>query len=170
MPESHPRSNSLPSVKQALSMSRRISDLLSAGQWSVLWGERLAGIAKPRILISLFLASSAFYCFVIGRDRYTSVSEFVIQRAAPLQGASASFLAGSPTAPPKVLASIVDVHNLQVYPKSEEIKNRCSLMARSSNRHTAPCFPTCGLDCMPIAPHQHSLIFTENNCMSPLSL
>ena len=38
----------------------------------------------PQVLISLFLASSAVYCFVIGRNRYTSVSEFVIQQAAPL--------------------------------------------------------------------------------------
>ena len=63
-----------------------------------LWRERLARIARPRVLISAFLATSAFYCFVIGRDRYTSVSEFVIQQAAPLNTSSASVLAGAAAA------------------------------------------------------------------------
>ena len=124
MPESHPRSNSFLSIKQVLSKSFRIPALFPTDQLSVLWGERLAGIAKPKVLISLFLASSAFYCFVIGRDRYTSVSVFVIQRAAPLQGASASVLAGSTTAPPQVLTSLVDGQYLQVYLESSDIKNR----------------------------------------------
>ena len=124
IPESHPRSNSSLSIKKALSKSSRISDLLPTDQLSVLWSERLAGITKPRVLISLFLATSAFYCFVIGRDRYTSVSEFVIQRAAPLEGASASVLAGSTTAPPQVLTSLVDGQYLQVYLESSDIKNR----------------------------------------------
>ena len=54
------------------------------------WQERLNLLKKPRVLISLFLASSALYCFVIGRDRYISVSEFVIQQAVPLNTSSAS--------------------------------------------------------------------------------
>ena len=124
MPESHTRSNSSLSIKKALSKSSQISDLLPTDKLSVLWSERLAGIAKPRVLISLFLATSAFYCFVIGRDRYTSVSEFVIQRAAPLEGTSASVLAGSTTAPPQVLTSLVDGQYLQVYLESSDIKNR----------------------------------------------
>ena len=64
-----------------------------------LWRERLDRVARPRVLVSVFLAASAFYCFVIGRDRYTSVSEFVIQQAAPLEGASVSVLAGAAAAP-----------------------------------------------------------------------
>ncbi|WP_226409655.1 sugar ABC transporter [Synechococcus sp. MU1625] len=80
-------------------------------------------IAKPRVLISVFLATSAFYCFVIGRDRYTAVSEFVIQQALPLEGASASVLSGAAAAP-QVLTSLVDGQYLQVYLESSDVKNR----------------------------------------------
>ena len=48
------------------------------------WRSRLRTLTKPRVLVSLFLATSALYCFGIGRDRYTAVSEFVIQQAIPL--------------------------------------------------------------------------------------
>ena len=87
------------------------------------WKDRFEILKKPRVLISLFLASSAFYCFVIGRDRYTSVSEFVIQQAAPLNTSSASVLAGAAAAP-QVLTSLVDGQYLQVYLASSEVKNR----------------------------------------------
>nr|WP_244281220.1 sugar ABC transporter [Synechococcus sp. UW106] len=87
------------------------------------WRERLDRIAKPRVLISVFLATSAFYCFVIGRDRYTSVSEFVIQQALPLEGSSASVLAGAAAAP-QVLTSLVDGQYLQVYLESSDVKAR----------------------------------------------
>ena len=72
----------------------------------LVWRERVKRFAKPKVLISAFLATSAFYCFVIGRDRYTSVSEFVIQQAAPLDGAAASVTAGATA--PQVLTSLVD--------------------------------------------------------------
>ena len=75
------------------------------------------------MLISLFLASSAVYCFVIGRNRYTSVSEFVIQQAAPLNTTGASVLAGAAAAP-QVLTSLVDGQYLQVYLASADVKNR----------------------------------------------
>ena len=87
------------------------------------WKDRFEILKKPRVLISLFLATSAFYCFVIGRDRYTSVSEFVIQQAAPLETSSASVLAGAAAAP-QVLTSLVDGQYLQVYLASSEVKNR----------------------------------------------
>ena len=80
-------------------------------------------IARPKVLISAFLATSAFYCFVIGRDRYTSVSEFVIQQAAPLNTSSASVLAGAAAAP-QVLTSLVDGQYLQVYLASSDVKTR----------------------------------------------
>jgi capsular polysaccharide transport system permease protein len=86
------------------------------------WKERLTILKKPRVLISLFLASSALYCFVIGRDRYISVSEFVIQQAVPLNTSSASVLAGAASAP-QVLTSLVDGQYLQVYLASSEVKN-----------------------------------------------
>ena len=90
---------------------------------SAAWQSRFSTLKKPRVLLSLFLASSAFYCFVLGRDRYTSVSEFVIQQAAPLNTSSASVLAGAAAAP-QVLTSLVDGQYLQVYLASSEVKNR----------------------------------------------
>jgi capsular polysaccharide transport system permease protein len=99
------------------------SVLSSDGTPPSAWQERLTVLKKPRVLISLFLASSALYCFVIGRDRYTSVSEFVIQQAAPLNSSSASVLAGAAAAP-QVLTSLVDGQYLQVYLASSEVKNR----------------------------------------------
>ena len=98
-------------------------DSNSPGILSPAWTERLAVLKKPIVLISLFLASSALYCFVIGRDRYTSVSEFVIQQAAPLNTSSTSVLAGAAAAP-QVLTSLVDGQYLQVFLASSEVKNR----------------------------------------------
>jgi capsular polysaccharide transport system permease protein len=100
-----------------------VSDSKGYGILSPIWTERLIVLKKPRVLISLFLASSAFYCFVIGRDRYISVSEFVVQQAAPLNTSSASVLAGAAAAP-QVLTSLVDGQYLQVYLASSEVKNR----------------------------------------------
>ncbi|GIS14339.1 MAG: hypothetical protein CM15mP116_09220 [Synechococcus sp.] len=100
----------------------------------------MARVAKPRVLISAFLATSAFYCFVIGRDRYTSVSEFVIQQAAPLEGTSASVLAGSATAP-QVLTSLVDGQYLQVYLESSDVKNRLFPDGKKLEKAYRPKFP-----------------------------
>ena len=123
MPESNQSPSSFSDTARKLSSSFRIPDFLLADQIPPVWRERLARAAKPRVLISAFLATSAFYCFVIGRDRYTAVSEFVIQQAAPLEGTSASVLAGSAAAP-QVLTSLVDGQYLQVYLESSDIKNR----------------------------------------------
>ena len=91
-----------------------IRNFLLPNNSKLVWRERFDKFAKPRVLISAFLATSALYCFVIGRDRYTSVSEFVIQQAAPLDGASASIVSGT-AASPQVLTSLVDGQYLQVY-------------------------------------------------------
>ena len=96
---------------------------LSSGRLSPVWREGLARLATPRGMISAFLAASAFYCFVIGRDRYTSVSEFVIQQALPLDGTTASVLSGS-TSAPQVLTSLVDGQYLKVYLESADVKTR----------------------------------------------
>ena len=74
---------------------------------------RLRSLAQPRAMVSLFLASSALYCFAIGRDRYMAVSEFVIQQAVPLNTSSSSVLGGAAAAP-QVLTSLVDGQYLQV--------------------------------------------------------
>ena len=101
----------------------RIPTSLPSDQLSPVWRERLERLAKPKVLISAFLAASAFYCFVVGRDRYTATSEFVIQQALPLDGRSASVLSGSGSAP-SVLISLLDGQYLQVYLESSDVKNR----------------------------------------------
>ena len=118
-----PRSSSSSSLRKELSSPFRVPSALAQAQFTPLWRERLARIARPKVLISAFLATSAFYCFVVGRDRYTAVSEFVIQQAAPLEGASASVLAGAAAAP-QVLTSLVDGQYLQVYLESADVKAR----------------------------------------------
>ena len=123
MPESNQYPSTFFSISKKLSSSFKFFESVEADQFVSLWRDRLARIAKPRILISAFLATSAFYCFVIGRDRYTAVSEFVIQQAAPLDGSSASVLAGAASSP-QVLTSLVDGQYLQVYLESSDIKNR----------------------------------------------
>ena len=110
-------------ASKKLSSSFPVLNLFDKEQFPPFWRERLALVAKPRVLISAFLATSAFYCFVIGRDRYTAVSEFVIQQAMPLEGSSASVLAGAAAAP-QVLTSLVDGQYLQVYLESSEVKAR----------------------------------------------
>ena len=123
MPDSNQSFSSLPAAPKKLSSSFRLPGFVVLHQFASLWRERLARVAKPRVLISAFLATSAFYCFVIGRDRYTAISEFVIQQAAPLDGSSASVLAGAASSP-QVLTSLVDGQYLQVYLESSDIKTR----------------------------------------------
>ena len=116
------------------------SDSLELDQPALVWRQRLKKYAKPRIVISAFLLTSAFYCFVIGRDRYTSVSEFVIQQAAPLQGGSTSVLAGAAAAP-QVMTSLVDGQYLQVYLESSDIKNRLFPDAHNLEKDYQPKLP-----------------------------
>ena len=123
MPESIPTSSSSTSLQKELSSPFQVSSFLAQAQLTPVWRERLDRFTKPKVLISAFLATSAFYCFVIGRDRYTAVSEFVIQQAMPLEGSSSSVLAGSAAAP-QVLTSLVDGQYLQVYLESSEVKSR----------------------------------------------
>ena len=125
MTELKPHSRLLPS---ALRRSRflsplRIAVLTILSQSIPIWHDRFRSITRPKLLISFFLATSAFYCFVIGRDRYTAVSEFVIQQAAPFNAsASPAFTGASAVASPQVLASLLDAQYLQVYLESAEVK------------------------------------------------
>ena len=121
MPKPLPPSESSSFLKEGVTSDP--ADSLELDQPALVWRQRLKKYAKPRIIISAFLLTSALYCFVIGRDRYTSVSEFVIQQAAPLQGGSTSVLAGAAAAP-QVMTSLVDGQYLQVYLESSDIKNR----------------------------------------------
>ena len=117
-----PASLSSPFKKQ-ISSVMRIPRAIVAGQSAQVWRDRLNRVASPKGLISTFLVASALYCFVIGRDRYTATSEFVIQTAAPFETASASVLAGAAAAP-QVLTSLVDGQYLQVYLESADVKER----------------------------------------------
>ena len=127
--------SSLASVKNSILLKLSRFDNSSSA-----WEIRLSTLRKPRTVISLFLASSAFYCFVIGRDRYTSVSEFVIQQALPPQGASAAVLAGGSSAP-QVLSGLVDGQYLQVYLASPEVKNRLYADPKVLEKEYKPSFP-----------------------------
>ena len=140
MPETSRSSVPFSIATKKLSSSFRFLDFSKIGELSPPWRERLARVAKPRVLISAFLATSAFYCFVIGRDRYTSVSEFVIQQAAPLEGTTASILGGSATAP-QVLTSLVDGQYLQVYLESSDVKNRLFPDGKKLEKAYRPKFP-----------------------------
>lgn len=104
------------------------------------WRTRLRTLAQPRVLVSLFLATSALYCFGIGRDRYTAVSEFVIQQAIPLNTSSSSVLGGAAGAP-QVLTSLVDGQYLQVYLGSADVKNRLYPEAATLETLYRPSFP-----------------------------
>jgi len=140
MPDPIQVSSSFTALRNELSSSLQNAGFLDQGQLSPLWRERLARLTKPRVLISAFLATSAFYCFVIGRDRYTAVSQFVIQQPAPLDGSAASVLAGSATAP-QVLTSLVDGQYLQVYLESSDIKNRLFPDGKKLEEAYRPRFP-----------------------------
>ena len=127
--------SALASVKNSLLLTLSRFDNSSSS-----WEIRFSTLRKPRTLISLFLASTAFYCFVIGRDRYTSVSEFVIQRAAPPQAVSSTVLAGGVLSP-SVLSSLVDGQYLQVYLASPEVKNRIYADPKALEKEYKPSFP-----------------------------
>ena len=127
-------------ASKKLSSSFPLLNLFDKEQFPPFWREKLATVAKPRVLISAFLATSALYCFVIGRDRYTSVSEFVIQQAAPLEGTATSVLAGSAVAP-QILTSLVDGQYLQVYLESSDVKTRLFPDSKKFEKVYRPQFP-----------------------------
>ena len=140
MPELNRSSIPFSFASKKLFSSFRFPSFSKIRHLTPLWHERLARVAKPRVLISVFLATSAFYCFFIGRDRYTSVSEFVIQQAAPLEGTTASILGGSATSP-QVLTSLVDGQYLQVYLESSDVKNRLFPDGKKLEKAYRPKFP-----------------------------
>lgn len=140
MPEPTPASDSSNYFYRRFASILKFSVDMSSDQSFPLWRDRLGRLTRPRILISSFLVLSALYCFVIGRDRFTSTSEFVIQQALPLDGSSASILSGASTAP-SVLMSLLDGQYLQVYLESADVKNRLFPDPASFERDYAPEFP-----------------------------
>ena len=155
MPEVNSPSNVSAPLHKENSSSSMTDSLLSPDRSAVVWRERLKRVARPQTLISVFLASSAFYCFVIGRDRYTAVSEFVIQQATPLNTSAASVLAGAAAAP-QVLTSLVDGQYLQVYLESSDVKTRLFPDSKQLEQDYSVKFPDlwAGLSAKSSAPQQ----------------
>ena len=121
-------------------MLSRMQPSLASEYLSSVWRWRLEQLARPRVLISAFLAASALYCFVVGRDRYTATSEFVIQQALPPNGVSASVLSGTGSAP-SVLISLLDGQYLQVYLESSDVKSRLFSDGKKFEQAYRPKFP-----------------------------
>lgn len=121
-------------------MLSRMQPSLASEYLSPVWRWRLEQLARPRVLISAFLAASALYCFVVGRDRYTATSEFVIQQALPPNGVSASVLSGTGSAP-SVLISLLDGQYLQVYLESSDVKSRLFSDGKKFEQAYRPKFP-----------------------------
>ena len=140
MPESTSPASSSTFPERSSPSLLRIPSSLSPDQLSPVWRRQLGRFMKPRVFISSFLAASAFYCFVIGRDRYTSTAEFVIQGALPLDGGSASMLSGVSTTP-SVLLSLMDGQYLQVHLESSDIKKRLFPDGKKMEQEYAPKWP-----------------------------
>ena len=140
MPESTPPSSSPSTSGKGFPLLARIPTSLPSDQLSPVWRERLERLTKPKVLVSAFLAASAFYCFAIGRDRYTATSEFVIQQAMPLDGGKSSVLSGASSAP-SVLVSLLDGQYLQVYLASSDVKNRLFPDGKKFEKDYRPTFP-----------------------------
>ncbi|HCP36447.1 MAG TPA: sugar ABC transporter [Verrucomicrobiales bacterium] len=81
----------------------------------------LQGLFNVTTLAGAFVAISAVYCFGIGRDRYQASSEFVIKQ--PLPPATASTMVLGTMQSSSVLSSLEDGRYLQVYLKSNAVKN-----------------------------------------------
>jgi len=107
------------------SLLRFPSSLPAAAQDKIVRSRRtkILSFVKPEFFAYTFLAFSALYCFAIGRDRYKTVSEFVIQQAAPLNTSSSSVLSGTASAP-QVMSSLVDGQYLQVYLTSPNVMKK----------------------------------------------
>ena len=114
----------LPKEKPA-SLLRFPGSMPAAAQENIVKSRRtkILSFVKPEFFAYTFLAFSALYCFAIGRDRYKTVSEFVIQQAAPLNASSASILSGTASSP-QVMSSLVDGQYLQVYLASPNVMKK----------------------------------------------
>lgn len=122
--------------------------------WS--WRTLLSG----SVLATLFLTGSAFYCFVIGRDRYTSVSEFVIKQPMP-PSATGSVLLGGTAMSTSVLASLEDGRYLQTYLKSSDVKQNVFPDSDVFKTKYAPVAPDDWSGLQPDAVEQAQLAFFQ---------
>ena len=80
----------------------------------------LKGLLNSGTLAAAFVVVSAVYCFGVGRDRYQATSEFVIKQPLPPASASTTVLGSMQSS--SVLSSLEDGRYLQVYLKSNAVK------------------------------------------------
>ncbi|MBD1194988.1 sugar ABC transporter [Vulcanococcus sp. Clear-D1] len=98
----------------------------NALQDSLTFCKNSARTLKPwlgMIFVGAYVSVSAVYCFWVGRDRYQSISEFVIRQPLPPNSSGSSLLSpalGSPT----ILGSLEDGRYLQAYLGSYESMRR----------------------------------------------
>ncbi|MED5384344.1 MAG: hypothetical protein VX481_07315, partial [Cyanobacteriota bacterium] len=133
-PDQSPSDSSLPrpiedeaSPSSLLFPKSIIQDATSNLQLDDSWRQRslrvLKGIFTPRTAVLGFIGLSAIYSFNIGRTRYTSVSEFVVQQPTPMNN-SANTILGAGTAVPQAINSLLDGQYLKVYLASPDIKKK----------------------------------------------
>jgi len=91
------------------------------------WRQRAYRVVKsvlqPRTAVLGFIGLAAIYSFSIGRSRYTSVSEFVVQQPNPMNN-TANTILGAGTAVPQAINSLLDGQYLKTYLASPDIKNK----------------------------------------------
>ena len=80
----------------------------------------LGSLVSSRTIAAVFVLCSAIYCFGIGRDRYQATSEFVIKQPLPPATAATTVLGSLQSS--SVLSSLEDGRYLQVYLKSNDVK------------------------------------------------
>ena len=112
------------------------------------------------VLATLFLVGSALYCFGLGRDRYTSVSEFVIKQPMP-PSATGSVLLGGTAMSTSVLASLEDGRYLQSYLKSSDVKQNVFPDPNAFKARYAPVAPDKWSGLSPNAVEQDQLAFFQ---------
>ena len=114
---------SLPSLR---SVARLFVSLVGGGSSSVTTELQadsrtsLRDLVNASTLAAAFVIVSAVYCFGIGRDRYLATSEFVIKQPLPPATASTTVLGSMQSS--SVLSSLEDGRYLQVYLKSNAVK------------------------------------------------
>lgn len=95
-------------------------DLRSTGRAS---RRLLSLLVQPQTFAVVFLAASGLYCFAIGRDRYQTVSEFVIRQPSAASAISATLI-NPALSSPTVQGSLEDGRFLQIYLGSPEVMTR----------------------------------------------
>ena len=99
----------------------------------------LQGLFNGSTLAAAFVVLSAVYCFGIGRDRYQAISEFVIKQPLPPATGATTVLGSLQSS--SVLSSLEDGRYLQVYLKSNAVKQAVFPDPSTFKRSYAPKAP-----------------------------